>query len=50
MKMGGIFRRRDDAGRKPATAERDRALDAAELDQVASAGGRSCTSANPVED
>jgi hypothetical protein len=45
-----ISQRRDDAGRQAAPAERDRALDAAELDHVASAGGRTCNSSNPVED
>jgi hypothetical protein len=48
--MRTILQRRDDSGRKTAAAERDRALDAAELDQVVSAGGRSCTSSNPVQD
>jgi hypothetical protein len=48
--MRTISPRRDYGGCKPAPAERDDALDAAELDRVVSAGGRTCTSSNPVQD
>jgi hypothetical protein len=50
ISMRTILRWRDNNGCMAALGERDRALDAAQLDQVASAGGRSCNSSNPVQD